>query len=174
MCRTLRFRVALVSACILGTAMGGCCYPCAMLWHGLTNVSSSTTELSEGELVLKTDAFLMHRGEKLELARPGVRFGVPPSAENYRDWAGLYSEVQAVVPAGTRLRRVRREYHNVGYIFWQVDHAVITSGSHEGTEVRLVGFGPKKTWENGRPLKISPNPDLFDFADLGGTREPGR
>ena len=155
MCRTLRFRVALVSACILGTAMGGCCYPCAMLWHGLTNVSSSTTELSEGELVLKTDAFLMHRGEKLELARPGVRFGVPPSAENYRDWAGLYSEVQAVVPAGTRLRRVRREYHNVGYI-------------------RLVGFGPKKTWENGRPLKISPNPDLFDFADLGGTREPGR
>jgi hypothetical protein len=136
-----------------------------MLWHGLTNVHSSVSELSGPDVLLKTDAFLMTRNGELVLARPRARCGVPDSAESYRRCSFLYPGVQAVVAKGTRLRRFQREYHNVGYIFWRVDHAEIVSGPHAGEKVRLDGFEPKETYESCWSVREEdPNPDWLEYA----------
>lgn len=73
--------------------------------------------------------------------------------------------VEELVPKGTRLRRFQREYHNVGYIFWMVDHAEITSGPDAGKKVRLDGFGPRVTHNSlWSVMEEDPNPDLLEYA----------
>ena len=136
-----------------------------MLWSGMTHIGSSVGELSEADLILKTDAFLMSGKGELRLARPGVRCGVPASSECYRRCSFFFPGVEDQVPKGTRLRRFRREYHNVGYIFWEVDHAEIRSGPHAGQKIRLDGFESKVTrtglWSVSEE---DPNPDLLEYA----------
>jgi hypothetical protein len=152
-------------ACVVICTMCGGCYPCLMFWHALTNVGSSTHDLTEPALLLKTDAFLLARDGKLELARPGARWGVPGSSDGYRRCSFLYPGVKAVVAKGTRLRRLQREYHGVGYIFWTVDHAEIVSGPHAGKKVKLVGFQPKETLEGWCCIRSEdPNPDWLEHA----------
>ncbi len=142
---------------MLGTLSG--CYACGMLWHGLTNVSSTTGEMND-PLCLRIDAFLIRGGQELKLVRPGAACGVPGSVQDYQAHPVWWPRVQGVVEKETYLLRFSREYHNVGYIFWVVDHARLTTGPHAGKEVRLVGFRPKKV--DG--TEYDPNPDLFELA----------
>jgi len=60
---------------------GGCCDPFsfAMFLHAATDVSTRDLYGDSGPMLLKTDAFIMAGPFEQTLARPGARFGVPPS-----------------------------------------------------------------------------------------------
>ena len=172
-----RARLSLTARCVacavLCTTCGGC-YPCVMFWHALTNVGSSVHGFNEPDVLLKTDAFLLARDGKLELARPGARWGVPGSSDGYHRCSFLYPAVKAVVAKGTRLRRLQTECHHVGYIEWTVEHAEIVSGPHAGKKVRLIGFEAKETLESWFCIRSEdPNPDWLEYAPLEENgREP--
>ena len=143
---------------LLGSLSG--CYAMGMLWFGLTDVNHQSWNGREPRRIRK-DAFLLGRDSDLQqLASPGSACGVPHSAEDYRRHPAWWPRVNAVVEKGTTLNLVQEELHNVGYIFWKVEYAVLTSGPHTGTRVRLVGFGPKREGN----VTVEPNPDLFELA----------
>jgi len=148
---------------------GGCCDPFsfAMFLHAATDVSTRDLYGDSGPMLLKTDAFIMAGPFEQTLARPGARFGVPPSVACYRSAPLLFPFVKDVVPKGTCVRRTRELLKNIGYIYWYVSWAEIQSGPHQGREFRLQGFGPKVIERTFYSLREDdPNPDLFEFVPL--------